>query len=171
MLERVAALRVQPSPAGGSPDCPDHRSGVPCPTTPADRERCSCRVLPCRTRPPAFLNRVGSRNFTFEACSGFTYATACRIAQLPEAAFVASFSPPDYPAKPLATLPDQTDYYLKPSSTGDRRRRGALRHRAKFVTCEQPSVAKDHRIQATVTIELRGLRDGGKSPKPEGQRR
>jgi hypothetical protein len=55
----AAPLRV-------SPDYPDHRSGVPCPTTPADRERCSCRLLPCRTRPSPFLSRVGIRNFTFE---------------------------------------------------------------------------------------------------------
>src|SRR6516162_5044430 len=85
--------RRNPHPQRVSPDYLDRLSGVPCPLTPADRDRCSCRLLPPRTRPSPFLSRVGIRNFTFEACSGFTYVTACRIAQPPKAAFVARLRP------------------------------------------------------------------------------
>jgi hypothetical protein len=58
------------------------------------------------------LRRVGIRNFTFEACSGFTYVTACRIAQPPSAAFVARLQPARLPRQAACQLPDQTDYYL-----------------------------------------------------------
>jgi len=95
-----------------SPDYPDHHSGVPCPLTPADRDRCSCRLLACRTRPSPFLSRVGIRIFTFEACSGFTRVTARRIAQPPKAAFVARLRPGRLPRQAACQLPDQTDYYL-----------------------------------------------------------
>ena len=36
------------------------------------------------TRPSPFCRRVGIRTSTFEACSGFTHVTACRIAQPPK---------------------------------------------------------------------------------------
>ena len=58
------------------------------PTTPADRDGCTCRLLPHLTRPFPLFRRVGIRDFTFEACSGFTRVTARMLAQPPEAAFV-----------------------------------------------------------------------------------
>src|SRR5262249_53889880 len=111
------------------PDYPDHPSGVPCPTTPADCDRCSCRLLPSHTRPSPFLSRVGIRIFTFEACSGFTRVTARRIAQPPKAAFVARLPPGRLPAQPLPSYQiNPTTIWVEPSSTGDPRRRGALRN-------------------------------------------
>ena len=95
-----------------SPDYPNHPSGVPCPITPADRDRCSCRLLPCPTRPSPFLSRVGIRDFTFEACSGFTRVTARQIAQPPKAAFVARLQPGRLPRQAACQLPDQTDTNL-----------------------------------------------------------
>ena len=41
--------------------------------------------------------RVGIRIRTFEACSGFTFVTAHRIAQQPKAAFVAGLRPSQLP--------------------------------------------------------------------------
>jgi hypothetical protein len=34
-------------------------------------------------RPSPNLSGVGIHNFTFEACSGFTHVTACRVARQP----------------------------------------------------------------------------------------
>ena len=52
-------------------------------------------------RPSPKVRRVGIRDFTFEACSGFTRVTAHRLAQPPKAAFVAGLRPSGYPDKPL----------------------------------------------------------------------
>jgi hypothetical protein len=54
-------------------------------------------------RPSPNLRRVGVRNFTFEACAGFTRVTARWIAQPPKAAFVARLQPASYPAVSLAS--------------------------------------------------------------------
>jgi len=51
------------------------------------------RLLPHPTRPSPFLSRVGIRDITFEACSGFTRVTAHWLAQPPKAAFVARLRP------------------------------------------------------------------------------
>ena len=95
-----------------SPDYPHHHSSVPCPPTPADRDGCSCRLLPHPARPSPNLRRVGIRDFTFEACSGFTRVTARWIAQPPQAAFVARLRPGRLPRQTACQLPDQTDNCL-----------------------------------------------------------
>src|SRR5215211_6740645 len=81
-------------------------------------------------RWPTWLTRyrrVGVRDFTFEACSGFTRVTARRIAQPPRAAFVTRLQPGRLPGQAARQLPDQsTTLWVEPSSTGDTRRRGAL---------------------------------------------
>src|SRR5205823_1967055 len=66
----------------------------------------------CPARPYPFLRRVGIRNFTFEACSGFTRVTAHWIAQPPRAAFVTRLRPARLPEQAARQLDDQTDYYL-----------------------------------------------------------
>jgi hypothetical protein len=82
------------------------------PTTPADRDKCSCRLLPCPARPSPNLSRVGIRDVTFGACSGFTRVTAHWIAQPPKAAFVARLRLGRLPSRAACQLPDQTDNYL-----------------------------------------------------------
>ena len=120
--------KPQPPNERVSPDYPDHLSSVPCPHTPADRNRCACRLLPCPVRPSPNLRRVGVRIFTFEACSGFTHVTARWIAQPPKAAFVARLRPGQSPNRAACQLPDQpTIIWMEPTSTGDPRRRGARR--------------------------------------------
>jgi hypothetical protein len=79
--------------------------------TPADRSGCSCRLLPRSTRPSPKLRRVGIRDFTFEACSGFTPVTARRIAQ-PKAALVTRLQPGRLPNRVARQLPDLTDNSL-----------------------------------------------------------
>ncbi len=79
------------------------------------------------TRPSPLFRRVGIRNFTFEACSGFTHVTARWIAQPPKATFVTRLRPGQLPDQTARQLPDQsTTPWVDPSSTGDTRRRGAL---------------------------------------------
>src|SRR3954447_16901071 len=73
--------------------------------------------------------RVGVRDFTCEACSGFTHVTACRIAQSPEATFVTRLRPGRLPLRTARQLPAQpTSRWVEPSSTGKPRRLGALRN-------------------------------------------
>lgn len=78
--------------------------------------------------PSPSLSQVGIRNFTFEACSGFTHITARWIAQLPKAAFVTRLQPGQLPDGTARQLPDlSTIIWVEPSSTGDTRHLGALR--------------------------------------------
>jgi hypothetical protein len=75
---------------------------------------------------PSF-SRVGIRDFTFEACSGFTHVMTRRIARPPKAAFVTRLRSGQLPDPTARQLPDlSTTIWVEPSSTGDTRHRGAL---------------------------------------------
>jgi hypothetical protein len=77
-------------------------------------------------RPSPNDRRVGIRIRTFEACSGFTFVTAHRIAQQPKAAFVAGLRPSQLPGRAACQLPDQsTIIRVRPSLTDSSRPRGA----------------------------------------------
>src|SRR5512132_2849646 len=90
------------------------------PTTPADRDGCSCRLLPHPTRPSPNLRRVGIRDFTFEACSAFTRVTARRIAQPPSAAFVARLQLGRLPRRAACQYQiTPTTVWVESPSTGD----------------------------------------------------
>ena len=81
------------------------------------------------TRPSPLCRRVGIRISTFEACSGFTRATACRIAQPPKAAFVTRLRSGRLPDQTARQLPEQsTTLWVEPPSTGETRLRGALQN-------------------------------------------
>src|SRR5215471_21680549 len=58
------------------------------PTATGGSNECTCRLLPHPSGLPPIAWRVGIRDFTFEACSGFTHVTARPVAQPPKAAFV-----------------------------------------------------------------------------------
>ena len=113
-------------PVRASPDYPQHLDQRAVPTTPADRDGCMRRLLPHPTRPSPLFGRVGIRDITFEACSGFTRVTAHWLAQPPKAAFVARLRPLRLPERAACQLPDQsTTLWVEPTSTGTTRRRGA----------------------------------------------
>ena len=153
----------KPQPPNGrvSPDYPDHLSSVPCPHTPADQDRCARRLLPCPMRPSPNLRRVGVRNFTFEACKGFTHVTARWIAQPPKAAFVARLRPGQLPTRVACQLPDQpTIIWMEPTSTGDPRRRGALRLHCYFNNIEVRSFVPSGAPNFSMTFHVRD-RPGG----------
>ena len=77
-------------------------------------------------QPSPNTRRVGIRIVTFEACSGFTHVTACRIAQPPKATFVTRLQPCRLPSRAARQLPDQsTIIWVESSSTDDSRLRGA----------------------------------------------
>src|SRR5262252_3378385 len=57
---------------------------MPSPIPRQDRRDCSL-VLPHRLRPSPYLRRVGSCVILFEACSAFTFVTACILAESPRA--------------------------------------------------------------------------------------
>ena len=106
-LCEVATLmpeRVSPVTRITFPTCRAHYPGGP--------DGCVCRLLPHPLRPSPYLRRVGIRNFTFEACSGFTRVTAHRIAQPPKAAFVTRLRPGQLPGRTARQLPDPTDNFL-----------------------------------------------------------
>ena len=58
-------------------------------------------------RPSPVSGRVGVHNFPFGACSGFTHVTARRVAQPPEAAFVAGLRYGQSPNRTACQLPGQ----------------------------------------------------------------
>src|SRR4029453_4169563 len=96
---------------------------------PGGSRRGPVSVVSPLTWPSPFPRRVGIRIFTFEAFSGFTRVTARWIAQPPTAAFVTRLRPGQLPGQAARQLPDQsTTLWVEPSSTGDTRRRGALRN-------------------------------------------
>ena len=78
-------LRARPSSPPGLPRLPVSLFQRAVPSTPADQDGCTCRLLPRPARPSPDHRRVGIRDFTFEACSGFTRITARWIAQPPKA--------------------------------------------------------------------------------------
>src|SRR5215207_5652654 len=94
---------------GGSPQLRASPVRRAVPPTSADRNGCICRLLPRPTRPSPFLRRVGIRDVTFEACSGFTHVTARRIARPPKAAFVTRLRHGQLPGRAARQLPEQTD--------------------------------------------------------------
>src|SRR3954470_12254743 len=99
---------------------------MPCPL-PDGPGRVRVSVASPSARPSPKLRRVGVRDFTFEAFSGFTRVTARWIAQPPKAAFVTRLQPSQLPDQTARQLPEQsTTLRVEPSSTGDTRRRGAL---------------------------------------------
>jgi hypothetical protein len=113
------------------------RTGVPPlaqTTFPACRAHCPGGPEPVRisvasrpVQPSPLFRRVGVHNFTFEACSGFTRVTACKVAQPPEVAFVTRLRPGPLPVQAACQLPDlPTTIWVGLSPTGDLRRWGAL---------------------------------------------
>ena len=99
-------------PDTGLPQLPGSPFQHAVPITPMDRNGCVCRLLPCPPRPSPLFRRVGVHDFTFEACSGFTHVTACRIAQPPKAAFVTRLRPGRLPDQAARQLPGPTDNSL-----------------------------------------------------------
>ncbi len=104
--------RARPSSPPGLPRLPVSLFQRAVPTTPADQDGCTCRLLPRPARPSPYHRRVGVRDFTFEACSGFTRITARWIAQPPKAAFVTGLRSIRLPGQTACQLPDQTDNCL-----------------------------------------------------------
>ena len=99
---------------------------MPCPL-PRRIERVRVSIASPLMQPSPNGRRVGIRIVTFEACSGFTHVTACRIAQPPKAAFVTRLQPCRLPDRAARQLPDQsTTLWVESSSTSDPRLRGAL---------------------------------------------
>jgi hypothetical protein len=77
--------------------------------------------------PSPSFSRVGIRDFTFEACSGFTHVMTHRVARPPKAAFVTRLRSGQLPDPTARQLPDQsTTIWVEPPSTDDARHRGAL---------------------------------------------
>jgi len=107
-----------PRPQRASPVNPAYPSDMPCPL-PRRTRRVRVSVASPSARPSPKLRRVGVRDFTFEACSGFTRVTACRIAQSPKATFVTRLQPGGLPRRTARQLPAQpTTRWVEPSSTG-----------------------------------------------------
>ena len=71
--------------------------------------RCMCRLLPC-----VCIN-------SFEACSIFTRATACRIARPPKATFATRLGPGQLPSRTARHPVSSTTVRMESSSIGARR--------------------------------------------------
>ena len=111
---------------GSPPVTTNHPSDVPHPL-PRRIAWVRMSITSPRVRPSPNDRRVGIRIRTFEACSGFTFVTAHRIAQQPKAAFVAGLRPSQLPGRAACQLPDQsTIIRVRSSLTDGSRPRGAL---------------------------------------------
>ena len=108
----ATTLRPLPSFMAGLPQLPGSPFRHAVPTTPMDQNGCICWLLPRPTRPSPLFRRVGVHTFTFEACSGFTHITVCRIAQPPKAAFVTRLRPNRLPGRAARQLPSPTNNCL-----------------------------------------------------------
>jgi hypothetical protein len=116
-------------PHGPPPNYPVHPSSMPCPLPQWTGLGASVGCLPIPLGPSPYLRRVGVHDVTFEACSGFTRITACRIAQPPKAAISWGSSPDGCPSNPLVSYQNlPTTSWVVPTSTGQPRRWGALRN-------------------------------------------
>ena len=102
-----APLRPLPSSRADLPRLRVPLSRRAVPTTPVDRSRCICRLLPRTVLPSPRFGRVGVHNFPFEACSGFTHVTARQFARPPRAAFVAGLRYGQLPNRTACQLPGQ----------------------------------------------------------------
>src|SRR5215470_14873107 len=101
----------------GLPRFTDHLPDVPC-HYPGGSNECMSITSPS-ARPSPIAGRVGIRDFTFEACSGFTKVTARPVAQPPKAAFVTRLRPSQLPSQTARQLPDlSTIIWVDSSSTG-----------------------------------------------------
>src|SRR4051795_7852709 len=133
-----APVRLPPDPPPEATSKPRPPTGRVSPVTritfpacrahyPGGSRRVRLSIASPLTRPSPLFGRVGIRNFTFEACSGFTHVTARWIAQPPKAAFVTRLRPDQLPDQAARQLPKQsTTLRVKFSSTGGSRLRGAL---------------------------------------------
>jgi hypothetical protein len=91
--------------AMGLPRFTDHLPDVLCPL-PRRIERVQMSITSPSTRPSPSYRRVGIRDFTFEACSGFTRVTARRVARPPKAAFVRRLRSSQSPSQTARQLSD-----------------------------------------------------------------
>jgi hypothetical protein len=105
-LPKVPLSVAQWNGGGGLPRLPNPCLDVLCPlprrTVPV-RLSAASRSM----RPSPYSGRVGVHNFPFGACSGFTHVTARRVAQPPEAAFVAGLRHGQLPNRTACQLPGQ----------------------------------------------------------------
>ena len=100
---RIAASMKPKLHPYGSPTLPASPLRRAMPTTPADRTApVDTFYRPC-CLPRSW--RVGIRNCTFEACSGFTHVMAHRIARPPRAAFVTRLRHRQLPGHAARQLP------------------------------------------------------------------
>src|SRR5215470_9732960 len=101
----------------GLPRFTDHLPDVPC-HYPGGSNECMSITSPS-ARPSPIAGRVGIRDFTFEACSGFTQVTARPVAQPPKAAFVTRLRSGQLPSQTARQLPDlSTIIWVDSSSIG-----------------------------------------------------
>src|SRR5437868_7991662 len=98
-------LKVRPPPAPGLPNLRRPLFLHAVLSTPVDRTGAWSVSSPF-ARPSPVNRRVGIHNFTFEACSGFTRVTACKVAARPTADSCpeASTRPVTRPDRSVATM-------------------------------------------------------------------
>ena len=120
---RIAASMEPKLHPNGSPTLPASPLRRAMPTTPADRMEAVDTFCHPYCLPRSW--RVGIRNCTFEACSGFTRVMAHRIARPPKAVFVTRLRPHQFSGDAARQLPVlSTSLRVEPSSTGDTCPRG-----------------------------------------------
>ena len=101
----TTTLEMRSPPAPDLPQLLRSPSLHAVPSTPVDRTG-ACRFLLCPRGLPRLTGGSASTTFTFEACSGFTRVTACKVAARPTADSCpeASTRPVTRPDRSVATM-------------------------------------------------------------------
>src|SRR3954468_3268453 len=127
----TATLRPRPSPMMGLPQLPGSPFRHAAPTTPMDRNGCSCRLLPHPTRAFPVIQAGRRPSLHFRGLLGLHSRCGlpdCSTAQ--RRPLSRGFDPVGYPAVPLVSYQSlPTTLWVVPSSTGEPRRWGALDNR------------------------------------------
>ena len=139
-------LEARPPSGAGLPQLPGSPFDMPCPLPRWTETGAPVGCFPVPRGPSPLLRRVGVHNFTFEACSGFTHITACRIAQPPKAAFVTRLRSARLPDQIARQLPGPTDNFLggtflhwSTAPLGRTEKSGLEKVKAKSAVVVQPS--------------------------------
>src|SRR4051812_22236818 len=121
-----ATLRPRPSPVMGLPRLPGSPSRHAAPTTPMDRNGCSCRLLPHSAGLPRYAGGSASITSLSRPVRASLTLRPAGLLSRPWRPWSRGFGPAGCPAVPLVSYQSlPTTLWVVPSSTGEPRLRGA----------------------------------------------
>ena len=125
----IAALKTQPPPDAGIPDYPDHLPACRAHYPGGSRQVLMSVASLSHAAFPVISGGSASATSLSRPAQASLTLRPVGLLNRPRRPLSQGFSPAGYPAKPLASYQIKpTTIWVEPSSTGDPRRRGALRN-------------------------------------------